>query len=184
GAGPRGGSVDPDPGAGGGAGDHVADLAAGVEQHLELVEAAQPEAPDVRVQVRVLAAHRVAQRHQHLFAGHAAGDPRALDGLADLRRERGGPGARGLGHDVAVREGLVVEVAAVVVADLLALAVDQHLDPVAPVAGGLHRGAEGDDALAVLGVVAVADPAAVGAHVAAEVTFRGRGPDGRGGGAG
>src|SRR5690606_23784614 len=103
---------------------------------------------------------------------------------ADLRRERGGPGARVLGNDVAVREGLVVEVAAVVVADLLALAVDQHLDPVAPVAGGLHRGAEGDDALAVLGVVAVADPAAVGAHVAAEVTFRGRGPDGRGGGAG
>src|SRR5690606_6481861 len=161
-------SGHPHPVAGGGLGGDVAQPAAGVEVQLELVEAAEPVAVQVRRQVGVLAAHRVAQRGDDLLAGHAGRDLRLAHRLLDLGRPARDRDRRILGHDVAAGEAGVVQVAAVVVADLLAFAVDLHLDPVAAVAGDFRRSAGGDDALAALGVVAVADPAAVAAHVAAQ----------------
>src|SRR5690606_38704859 len=76
-----------------------------------------------------------------------------------------------VGHHVAAGEHDIVQVAGVVVAGRLLLAVDFHPHPAAAVAGHLDRGAGRDHPLAALGVVAVADPAAVAAHVAAQVAL-------------
>lgn len=147
---------------------HLDQLAAGAELHLVLGEAVAPVAPQRGFQVGVFAADRVADRHQHLLAGHATGELAVHDGLADLGRE-GGELEFGVGGDnVAGGEGGVVQVAAVIVADGLLFAGDLEVDAVAAKAGDADRGADGQHALAVFGVVAVADPAAVGAQVAAQ----------------
>lgn len=149
-------------------GRHLDQLAAGPELHLIFREAVAPVTPQRSFQIRVLAADRVADRHQDLFAGHAAGELAIVDRLANLRRERGelelGVGC----DDVAGGEGGVVQVAAVVVTDGLFFAGDLEVDAIAAETGDADRGADGEHALAVFGVVAVADPATVGAQVAAQ----------------
>lgn len=151
-------------------GGHLDQLAAGAELHLVLGEAVAPVAPQRGVQIGVFAADRVADRHQHLLAGHAAGELAVGNGLANFGRE-GGELELGVGgDDVARSEGGVVQVAAVIVADGLLFAGDLEVDAVAAKAGDADRGAHREHALAVFGVVAVADPAAVGAQVAAQKT--------------
>lgn len=149
-------------------GGHLDQLAAGAELHLVLGEAVAPVAPQRGVQVGVFAADRVADRHQHLFAGHAAGELAIVDRLANLGRE-GSELELGVGgDDIPGGKGGVVQVAAVIVADGLLFAGDLEVDAVAAEAGDAHRGADREHGLAVFGVVAVADPAAVGAQVAAQ----------------
>ncbi|AAW73513.1 unknown protein [Xanthomonas oryzae pv. oryzae KACC 10331] len=77
-------------------------------------------------------------------------------------------GRRVGGDDIPGGKGGVVQVAAVVVADGLLFAGDLEIDGVAPETGDADRGADREHALAIFGVVAVADPAAVGAQVAAQ----------------
>ena len=68
-------------------------------------------------------------------------------------------------------EGAHFQIPAVVVAEGLLAAGDQEVDPVAPVARHFHRRPDRNDRLAALGVIDVADPRAIAAHVAAEKSF-------------
>src|SRR5690606_23652068 len=109
-------------------GHDIFDLVFLIEDQLELTEAVTPETQHVGVQLRVLAAHRIADRHEGLFAGHAACYPRTFYCLPYPGRKARHPNARILGHDVAPGEGRQINVAAVVVADCLPAAIDIDMD--------------------------------------------------------